>query len=185
MKSLLSKLPSGAVKIAFVAALVAALVGATTVVAKGGSKMPITKKQYNKTESAQNAAIANSSGIFSSSKHAVSNIPATTTTIASLRVPAGNYAVNAKFNYVDTTNNPTYTCMLTAGGDSDQNDLLVGSSAVGAGRNASFQVVHGFGAPGTIRLDCSKGGSASTTDTIKFIKITAIREPSLSNVASP
>src|SRR5262245_11762514 len=164
LKSLVSKLPSGAVKIAFVAALVAALVGVTTVAAKGGSKKPITNKQYNKTESAQNTAIANSSGIFSSFKDAVTNVPDTTTTIASLSVPAGNYAVTAKFNYVDTTNNPIYTCMLNAGSDSDQNVLLVGSSAVGAGRNASFQVVYAFGAPGTITLDCSKGGPASTTD---------------------
>jgi len=86
---------------------------------------------------------------------------------------------------VDSTNNPIYTCMLNAGSDSDQNVLLVGTSDVGAGRNAAFQVVHAFGAPGMITLDCSKGGPASTTDTIKFIKITAIRQPSLSNVASP
>lgn len=119
--------------------------------------------------------------IFSSFKNGPIDTPdATLGTLASLSLPAGLYAINAKLYIEDLTGSPVVTCDVVAGGDSDR--VVVTISDVQ--HAVPLQVVHNFAAAGVVEVKCADDAGVNTTTKANFIKITAIRGSSLSNVAS-
>ncbi len=120
--------------------------------------------------------------IFSSFKNGPIDTPDTTLgTLASLSLPAGLYAINAKLYVQDAISTTEVTCDLIAGADSDR--VVVTLSDVQ--HAVPLQVVHNFAAAGVVELKCADDQGVGDTDTkANFIKITAIRGSTLSNVAS-
>jgi hypothetical protein len=104
--------------------------------------------------------------------------------VASLAVPAGRYAIFAKlYTGVPISGlSETIRCRLAAGADFDNS--IVNHDALIAAVPLSLQVVHEFASDGTIDLSCGHIFTTGHT-ALGFIKITAIRVASLSNVPSP
>ena len=146
-----------------------------------------TKKQSNarfvlKSDSVARAGFKNGPGD-------VPSVPAVTdaaATIATLALPAGNYAIFAKLYVEDPTIGPvdpdtTVVCRLEAGTDVDETstELLPPWRA-----SISLQVVHAFTAAGSAVVKCRDDLPAPSTTTVyRFLKITAIEQGSVSNVA--
>jgi len=146
-----------------------------------------TKKQSNarfvlKTDSTALAGFKNGPGD-------VPSVPAVTdaaATIATLSLPAGNFAIFAKLYVEDPTAGPvdpdiTVVCRLEAGTDIDENstELLPPWRAA-----LSLQVVHAFSSAGSAVVKCRDDQPAPNTTTVyRQLKITAIEQGSISNVA--
>jgi hypothetical protein len=179
-------------------AVLAALAGAMVVAPAGAhvtSKFghlkkhikKIAKQEANKAVAADNAA---AEGIFASFQDGPVDIPNGGGTIASLNVPAGKYAVFAKAWVQDQDDGfdvGTF-CQLNAGASIDQTYVEADNPTDNPGPSrgtAALELVHEFTAPGTITLDCDDFLGGSGVDEARFIKIIAIRSPSLSNVTSP
>ncbi len=110
-------------------------------------------------------------------------LPSTLKTIATLRVPAGNYAIVAKVTVWNGENvDDTLYCKLVAGADFDlATTVLTGNSSPYADyATVPLNVVHHFASRGKINLQCT-GESVDTQ--ASWIKITAIKAGSLSNRA--
>jgi hypothetical protein len=105
-------------------------------------------------------------------------------TVARLPVPAGRYVVVAKLYLGPPTSglSEAVMCDLTAGADFDRS--TVNHDATIAFVSASFNVVHRYKMPGTVFLRCTHAFSSGSAP-VQFIKITAIRVETLSNVQSP
>jgi hypothetical protein len=121
----------------------------------------------------------------------VPSVPSVTdaaATIGTLAVPAGNYAIFAKLSVEDILGadpdpDSTVTCRLEAGADSDESttELLVPWRAT-----ISLQVVHSFTAAGSVVVKCRDDLPAPNANTtFRFLKISAIEQGSVSNVALP
>jgi len=121
---------------------------------------------------------AGPSDAFQAFRNVISPPPlpdAATTTLVTLPLPAGKYAVLGKLDFDGTG---TVTCRLRAGGDSDR--TLSTATGIG-GFHCNMQLVHEFAAAGSAILEIDtpaasgvRGGDA---------KVTAIRVGSLSNSA--
>jgi hypothetical protein len=115
--------------------------------------------------------------------HNAAIISGTTTYTANLNVPAGSYVISAKLSAFAGNNTSTTSyveeCQLTAGTNFDRSfTRLAGSSAE---QTLSMQVVHVFGSAGTVSLTCN--GTSSTASTLlEFVKITAVKVNSISDV---
>jgi hypothetical protein len=145
-----------------------------------------TKKQSNsrfvlKTDSTAVAGFKNGPGD-------VPSVPAVTdaaATIATLALPAGNYAIFAKLFVEDTantTNEYVVTCRLEAGTDVDESMTHVFFAPWRAA--LSLQVVHSFSSAGSAVVKCRDELPAPNTGTIyRQLKITAIEQASISNAA--
>lgn len=145
-----------------------------------------TKKQSNsrfvlKTDSRAVAGFKNGPGDIPS-------VPAVTdaaATIATLAVPAGNYAIFAKLYLEDTTsvtNEYVVTCRLEAGADVDESATHMFFAPWRAAM--SLQVVHSFPSAGSVVVKCRDDlPPPNTTAIYRFLKITAIEQGSVSNVA--
>lgn len=119
--------------------------------------------------------------VYSGFHDAPITLPSSLRTIATLRVPAGNYSVFAKLTVWNGQNiDDTLTCKLVAGADFDTSiTVLTGNSVPFANYAAmALNVVHHFSGRGKIHLQCT-GGSVNTT--ASWIKITAIKAGPLSN----
>lgn len=146
-----------------------------------------TKKQSNarfvlKTDSTALAGFKNGPGD-------VPSVPAVTdaaATIGTLALPAGSFAIFAKLYIEDPTAGPvdpdiTVVCRLEAGTDFDESS----SELLPPWRAAlSLQVVHVFSAAGSAVVKCRDDQPAPNTTTVyRSLKITAIEQSSVSNVA--
>ena len=176
-------------------AVLAALAGAMVVAPAGAhvtSKFghlkkhikKIAKQEANKAVAGDNAS---AEGIFASFLDGPVDIPTALTTIGSLSVPAGKYAVFAKVTVedIDPGFDTTSECQLDAGGTVDNGEAYAETptgASTESGIVIALEVVHEFtGSGGTINLLCADN---DTVDQAKDIKIIAIRGPSLSNVAA-
>lgn len=180
MKKRVTSWGRGAALLAVLGVVVAGLLASSV-----GAATPFLKKRtYNKNE-----------GIFASFKDGPTDIasvgpfpapPAVPplTTIASLSVPKGKYAINAKLYVEASTSFNDIHCRLVAGTDFDQ--TLIVSNDDAEFTAMSLQVVHNFTAPGAVTLGCADDAAAGDMDDqARFIKITAIRARSVVNVPSP
>jgi hypothetical protein len=166
----------GAITLGVIGALAAGLMMSPVTAASPFLK----KKAYKKSE-----------GIFASFKDGPTDIPsvgasptaADHQTIASLSVPKGKYAVNAKLYVEASADSSEVSCRLVAGADFDETRIVSNDDAQFTAM--ALQVVHVFGAAGTIELKCADAAVApNTDDQARFIKITAVRARSLVNGAS-
>lgn len=123
---------------------------------------------------------------FRDAQYAIPNGGAQQTVLTLGDLPAGRYAISAKAVLNHNENSERYvTCRL--GAESDE-DLTV----VGLGPQSGFldvdgvslNVVHEFGAAGTVVLSCNNSGATPSAVLASERKITAIRVASLSNVAA-
>jgi hypothetical protein len=123
--------------------------------------------------------------VYSGFHDAPITLPSTLSTIATLRVPAGSYAVFAKLTVWNGQNiDDLLTCKLVAGSDFDTSYTVLTGNTVPFANYAAMElnVVHHFGGRGKIHLQCT-GGSVDTT--ASWIKITAVKAGSISNTAIP
>jgi hypothetical protein len=177
--------------VAFAAAMVVAPAGAHITSKFGHLKKHIKKIAKTEANTAANNAVAADNaaaeGVFASFKNGPVEVPNTLTTISSLTVPAGKYAVLAKVTVEDTDPgfDTTSFCQLNAGGTLDNGEAYAETSNEApndSGLVIALEVVREFtGSGGTINLLCADN---DTVDQAKDIKIIAIRGPSLSNVAA-
>ena len=126
-------------------------------------------------------------GIFASFKNGPITVPSGGfATIASRNVPKGRYAIFAKlFVHEDGTPADVATsCRLLAGGDTDLSTAEAEESSTTGGAQIpmALQVTHRFFGPGTILLQCNDNAQ---NDAVSWVKIVAVRAPTLSNVVSP
>lgn len=110
------------------------------------------------------AGAAGPSHAYTASANLVSITGGSTVTVASVNVPAGEYSVAAKL-YIRGEQAGTYEanalCTLSAGSDSDLDQVTVGStSGFDVNVPAALLLTHAFSTPGTVTLTCS--GSAGT-----------------------
>jgi hypothetical protein len=153
-----------------------------------------TKKQSNarfvlKTESTGVVGLKNGPGDVPS----VPSVADPAATIGTLALGKGSYAIFAKLFVEDTVGDPggnpdiTVTCRLEAGGDVDEamTHLLVTSGAPWRAV-ISLQVGHVFPSAGTAVVKCRDDLAPPNTSTVfRFLKITAIRLGSVTNVTIP
>jgi hypothetical protein len=153
-----------------------------------------TKKQSNarfvlKTESTGVVGLKNGPGDVPSVPSAAD--PAAT--IGTLALGKGNYAIFAKLYVEDAVGDPggnpdiVVTCRLEAGTDSDESmtHLLVAPAAPWRAV-ISLQVAHAFPSAGSAVVKCRDDLAPPNTSTVyRFLKITAIRLGSVSNVTIP
>jgi len=99
--------------------------------------------------------------------------------VARLRLPRGSWAIFGKAWLDDVGSAVDMDCRLVAGGDFDQARASI-SQGVGApvDETIALNVVHRFGSPGTVKLECK---SAGVPVNVNFIKITAIKAGQLAN----
>lgn len=140
-----------------------------------------TKAKLNGV-SARVSALEAGTGIYSSFKDGPLSVPDALGAVASLSVPTGKYAINAKLYINDTSTLTSVRCDLAAGGDFDRTITNNGVDTGEDSASMALQVVHNFTAAGTVTLSCTDSGDVDTT--ANFIKITAIRGPTLTNTAS-
>lgn len=141
--------------------------------------------------------------IFAGFNDGPSNLPdfvggAETPQIATLDLPAGNYAIFAKLvvrtvevEEVSFTSKGSVVCQLSAGDDFDRSSALLeerDDRPIQASENddvvVSLEVVHHFTQPGQAVLRCSKGIDASSEVLMQFrnLKIIALEGSHISNV---
>jgi hypothetical protein len=108
------------------------------------------------------------------------------TTLSSLSVPAGTYAVSAKawvVSFAGAGNSAVVCQLVLPSGDFDSQevDLQDGSVGTQAVRNGSMalQSVGTWAATGPVKLNCVNNGGGNTE--IKMVKITAVKLTSLTN----
>lgn len=170
MQRFLDRVWSGGLKTAIIAGTVALLVAATTVVAG----VPLLKKKsYKENE-----------GIFASFRNGPVTLADEPSRIASLQVPAGKYAINAKL-YTEFASEPdtvtsVVTCRLHAGDSVDTTKV----DQQGQFEPFAMQLVYRFGVDSTVEVRCGDGAANANRIAAHSIKITAIRARKLVNAAS-
>jgi hypothetical protein len=120
--------------------------------------------------------------------------------IAKLDLPEGSYAIFAKMQLVNHTENSDafVRCKLTAGADSDEAEIILELPTTKPGQWGGatldvmkLQVVHRFDAPGAVILSCADGyslpdllGGGAFDGPAEFthLKIIAMKVSSISNV---
>lgn len=129
-------------------------------------------------------------GGFKNGPGDVPSVPAVTdaaATIGTLAVPAGSYAIFAKLFVEDTasaSDEYVITCRLEAGTDVDESATHMFFAPWRAA--ISLQVVHTFAAAGSVVVKCKDDLPAPNTNaTYRSLKVTAIEQGSVSNVALP
>jgi hypothetical protein len=113
------------------------------------------------------------------------SLPSKLGTIEKMRIPAGNYVIFAKLTVWNGQNiDDLLTCVLVAGADFDRSDTVLTGNTVPYANYAAMElnVVHHFARPGKVVLECTGYG---VTTSASWIKITAIRVGTLSNIALP
>jgi hypothetical protein len=141
-------------------------------------------RYVRKTDSTTVAGFKNGPGDVPS----VPSVTDAAATIATLAVPAGNFAILAKLYVEDPTAGPvdpdiTVVCRLEAGTDFDESS----TELLPPWRDSlSLQVVHAFTAAGSAVVKCRDDQPAPNTTTVfRYLKILAIEQGSVSNVALP
>jgi hypothetical protein len=102
--------------------------------------------------------------------------------LVSLPVPAGSYAIQARLEAISTLNQLyIVTCELRAGNDRDDTTIFLDNNARYSPSVTSLdaqlvplQLVHTFGEPGQVTVDCVHEGPPNGIG-IRNIKITAIK----------
>jgi hypothetical protein len=155
-----------------VAATLAAIVTAGAVIA---GPQVLTKRKYKQQ-----------TGIFAAFRDGPVNTTENLSPVASLTVPKGNYAINAKVELENrVSSGREYECRLTVGGATlDESEGGLGAVPGEETLTLPLQGVGTFAGNGTIVLLCSDGVASNNDDKAEFIRITAIRGRSLSNVPS-
>jgi hypothetical protein len=151
----------------------------------------IKKQFYTKKQANSRFVLKADSGIVAGFKNGpgdIPSVPAATdagATIATLAVPAGKYAIFAKLYVEDTlsvSNEYVVTCRLEAGADFDETATHVFFAPWRAA--ISLQVAHSFPSAGSVVVKCRDDlPPPNTTAVYRYLKITAIEQASLSNVA--
>jgi hypothetical protein len=154
----------------------------------------IKKQFYTKKQSNARFVLKTDAGSFAGFKNGPGDVysgPAVTdagATIGTLSLPAGSYAIFAKL-YVEDPTIPevdpdiTVVCRLEAGADFDETSTEVLPPWRAA---LPLQVVHTFTAAGSAVVKCRDDQPAPNTTTVyRSLKITAIEQASISNVALP
>jgi hypothetical protein len=158
----------------------------------------IKKQFYTKKQSNQRFLLKGDSTALAGFKNGPGDVPSVPSvtqaeaTIATLAVSAGNYAISAKL-YVEDLVSPDpdtdveVTCRLEAGGDFDQSRTTVFAAPGFPWRaTMSLQLVHAFPSAGSAVVKCVDDVPAPYTGTTySFLKVTAIEQGSISNVALP
>jgi len=115
------------------------------------------------------------------------------TEVARLELPAGDFAVFAKFTVTNTFDNmdgadDRVLCRLTAGADFDDAELVLLDDVksliehpYNAAAGLNLQLVHHFSAPGAVILTCFEQDAASDLS-LRDLKITALEAAGISNV---
>jgi hypothetical protein len=119
--------------------------------------------------------------VYSGYNNGPISLPATLSTIATMRVPAGSYAIFGKLVVFNNENtDDTLTCQLVAGADFDYSYVVLTGNSVPYANSAALalNVVHHFPRAGKIQLKCTGNGVDTNA---QWIKITAIKTGSLSN----
>ena len=162
----------------------------------------IKKQFYTKKQSNSRFVLKTDSTALSGFKNGPGDVPSVPSvtqaeaTIGTLAVATGSYAIFAKLYVEDTVGDPPppagsdspdieVTCRLEAGADSDEamTELLV-TSGFPFRAVISLQLVHTFTAPGSAVVKCRDDLQPPNTTTVyRFLKITAIEQGSVSNVA--
>ncbi|HEX9824893.1 MAG TPA: hypothetical protein VGB51_10960 [Actinomycetota bacterium] len=166
-----------------VLALVAVAAIASWVMPAGAAGGSLSRRSYRSTE-----------GIFATFKDAAQSTPGVGPmsidalpvsdlgTMATLRLPAGRFAIFGKAwaeQHGGTIQH--IECALVAGVDVDHTRTQTGEFDA----SLSLEVVHTFAEPGSATIECADDGAAGSEDAhVKWLKIIAIRAPSLSNGAS-
>ena len=111
--------------------------------------------------------------------------------IARLHLPAGNFAITAKMTITNTLDegfDDRVQCMLSAEADFDQAELVLSEDVrtviqhpYNAAAGLTMQLVHHFGAPGSVALSCYEQDSQPDLS-YRDLKIVAIEGSSISNV---
>jgi hypothetical protein len=155
-----------------------------------------TKKQANK----RFVLKADSTGVtgLKNGPGDVASVPSAAdpaATIGTLALGKGNYAIFAKLYVEDAAGNPdpaappdvTVTCRMEAEADFDETTATVFPASPLAWRSViALQVGHAFSAAGSAVVKCRDDLAAPNTSTVfRFLKITAIRLGSVSNVTIP
>ena len=145
------------------------------------------KKRINKLGPAiANAAVQNDNntaeGIFASFEDGGGGVPDTMTTIGTLDLPAGAYAIFAKIVIFDSADEIRTDCQLVVGGDRDDAyvymDPTSGASPF-ASQTLTMMVVSTLNTNSTVQVRCLDAGNVDNWD---WLKIIALRQPTLSNV---
>jgi len=132
------------------------------------------------SEEARHAATADSAGLaYSTHSEAAKQLTVQPATIASLQLPAGNYALGAK-EQVDTFSNADIIdCDLVAGTDKDSS--FVQGGAGHQSQIVTNSLVHTFTTPGTATLTCNTFGIGS----ISQVRVTAVTVGSIVSQPGP
>lgn len=187
-----------------IAAIVAGMLAGSIIMTPAGAHITtsvkhlinkhIKKQFYTKKQSNARFVLKTDAGSFAGFKNGPGDVysgPAVTdagATIGTLSVPAGNYAVFAKLYLEDLVTGDisdyVVTCRLEAGADFDETVTHV---FFGPWRSPlSLQLVHSFASAGSVVVKCRDDQAAPNTNTtFRFLKITAIEQASVSNVALP
>ena len=118
-----------------------------------------------------------------------------TTTVATLNLPEGSFAVFAKMTLLNSTDDSIFAdydrvrCRLVAGEDFDEATVSVeerGDAAFPAGSEDTIglNLVHRFTEPGTVALTCFASDHMENISA-RDLKIIAIEGSSVSNVFLP
>jgi hypothetical protein len=128
----------------------------------------------------RHAVTADSAGVAYSTHFEVGKqLPVQPSTIASLQLPAGSYALSAK-EQVDTfANTDIVECDLVAGSDKDSS--FVQGGAAHQSQIITNNLVHTFAAPGTASLICNTFGVGS----ISQVRVTAVTVGSIVSQPTP
>ncbi len=103
--------------------------------------------------------------------------------VATMPLGAGGWAIFAKAFLHGGANPSVVTCQLTAGPDFDPTDAALETGPASAfEQTIALNVVHKFATAGGVKLACKSPG---TTVSVNFIKITAIKAGTLTNVKLP
>jgi len=128
----------------------------------------------------RSSATADSAGVaYSTHSEAAKQLTVQPATIASLQLPAGNYALGAK-EQVDTFSNADIIdCDLVAGTDKDSS--FVQGGAGHQSQIVTNSLVHTFTTPGTATLTCNTFGIGS----ISQVRVTAVTVGSIVSQPGP
>jgi hypothetical protein len=154
----------------------------------------IKKQFYTKKQSNARFVLKADSTALAGFKNGPGDVPSVpavtdaTATIGTLSLPAGSYAIFAKLYVEDIPGSATdpdteVTCRLEAGADFDQSktQVLPPWQAM-----ISMQLVHTFSSSGSVVVKCRDDfPPPNTTTTFNYLKVTAIEQASVSNVALP
>ena len=145
------------------------------------------KKRINKLGPAiANAAVQNDNntaeGIFASFEDDGTTVPDSKATIGTLDLPAGTYAIFAKLGIFDSDDVIRTDCELVGGSDRDEAYAYMDPTTDGspfAEQTLTMMVAPTLNTNTTVQVRCA---DFANDDQWEWLKIIAIRQPTLSNV---